>query len=361
MTRLSRHRSETIVYSVGWILIAVVMLLDMMRTHAYTSAPLLTPATLVGLLRALAPIFCLFLLHNCVLIPRLLMPGKHRAYLVSTLAAIAIVWLLQSLLHQPPQHLPPRLLHEAHLRPFFTFPRFLDFIFELLTVGINLAIALLFQRYGEQLDAESRSKAAAESRLDYLKAQINPHFYMNMLNNIHGMIDINPAKAQEMVLNMSKLMRYILYDSSLPMVTLANELDFITNYLNVMRMRYPEQKVSISCSLPDPADAAGIEVPPLIFLVYIENAFKHGISYRNHSYVGISLSLDNNRLHFTCINSLSPDTTSHKQGIGLTNARQRLRLIYGTDFELSAIGSAESYTVNLNIPAHEHTHSDNRR
>ena len=93
-------------------------------------------------------------------------------------------------------------------------PLLLDFMYAIVVVGVNLAVALMFQRYYDKLERESLMKANAESQLANLKAQINPHFYMNMLNNIHGMIEIDPERAQSMVIDMSQLMRHMLYESS---------------------------------------------------------------------------------------------------------------------------------------------------
>ncbi len=359
MKHLPNRRIETTVYILGWILIVGIMLLDMMRTRSYTETNLLTPELLTRLLAGVCPFIILFLVNNYLLIPRLLLRNRQVAYLIAALAAIAIVWGLQGTLHHPghPHPGPPPFL-ECRPRPLFSFPRFLDFTYDLLIVGINLAIALMFRRYDERLELESRRKAAAENRLNYLKAQINPHFYMNMLNNIHGMIEINPPKAQEMVLDLSRLMRYLLYDSSRMMVPLEAELDFIRNYLRLMRIRYPENKLRITCELPETPLTSGVDVPPLLFLVYIENAFKHGVSYRRDSFIDISIRIRDNRVEFSCVNSFTPSASPHTPGIGLRNSAQRLRLIYGDDCALTTSCADDRYTVTLSIPSHEDSHSN---
>ncbi|MBD5232133.1 MAG: histidine kinase [Bacteroidales bacterium] len=355
------RRNENILYLLGWILIIGFIVLDVMRTRSYTSADLLTPRVISRLSKGLLPCIILFIFNNYLLIPRLLLRNRQALYLWAALGAIIATWLLQGALHQPPANCvkPPEFMR-GHMRPMFIVPRFLDFIFDLLTVGINLAIALMFQRYNTRLEVERKLKAAAETRLTYLQAQINPHFYMNMLNNIHGMIEIDPDRAQEMVLDMSRLMRYVLYDCRHQRVSLGAELDFLNNYLGVMRIRYPQDKVSIRTEFPDREAAMTIEVPPLIFLVYIENAFKHGISYKHVSFVDISLQLQAGRLLFRCRNSVPPDAKNQKPGIGLQNAQQRLHLIYGDNYTLETEESADTYNVTLSLPDHENKDSDNR-
>ena len=211
-------------------------------------------------------------------------------------------------------------------------PLMLRLFIDLMVVGANVAIALTLRYASDRIDRERLMKINAENELSALKAQLSPHFYLNMLNNIHGMIEINPAGAQEMVLEMSKLMRYMLYDST----HATAEIEFIRSYLSIMRRRYPESKVDIEASLPDSADISGMTVPPMLFPVFIENAFKHGISYRRKSYIRIDLRTDGHTILFT-----------------ITNARHRLDLIYGSKARLDITSTPDIYNVELSLPAHE--------
>ena len=205
-------------------------------------------------------------------------------------------------------------------------------------------------------------KANAENRLAYLKAQINPHFYMNMLNNIHGMIEIDSERAQSMVLDMSSLMRYMLYDSSRASIRLSEEIAFLNNYLNLMRQRYPESKVKIARNFPTEEAAGSIMLPPLLFLVFIENAFKHGISYKTFSYIDVSIAIEGDRVEFVCLNSRHPETNNinENSGIGLRNIRQRLSLLYGEKANLSMENGEYEYQVRLSIPINHDKDIDNR-
>lgn len=353
MNAMRNRRTENVVYLSLWITALGIYTLDIMRGRAELSLPLLDLHLVTRMLKTIIPFFLLFFINNYLLIPRLLLKNKIKAYFLAAAVLIFAMWLFQyadfrHFINSIPEDVRPKPHHPQPLMPM---PLLLDFTYSLLVIGANLAIALLFQRFEDKLQQESLTKANAENELAYLKAQINPHFYMNMLNNIHGMIEIDPGKAQAMVIDMSQLMRYMLYDSSQTRIPLANEISFLENYLRIMRRRYPENKVDIKYSFPDDNDAAGIDVPPLLTLVFVENAFKHGISYRSRSFVDVRMTIENGTLIFICINSChSGDSKSENTGIGLRNIRQRLALIYGETASLTINESEKEYTVKLSVP-----------
>lgn len=316
-------------------------------------------------LKFFLPLLALFLINNSILIPKFVLRNRYTMYFSCAALTIAIVWIWQNyIFYDNVHHAPhPELMHHPKPhgfdKPMMPLPVFLDIIFDMLVVGANLAIALMFQHYHDRLEHESLKKANAESELTYLKAQINPHFYMNMLNNIHGMIEIDPEKAQSMVIELSQLMRYMLYDNARHSLLLQQEVDFIKNYINLMRQRYPENKVKITTSLPDDKECRNLEVAPLLFIVFIENAFKHGISYVSASYIDIKLEVKENDIYFNCRNSLRmPNVTESSKGIGLKNVQQRLKLLYGNRANLDITQTPTEYSVTLIIPSNETKHSD---
>ncbi len=361
---LSRKRHiESLVYISLWIIVVTLYVLDIMRARSYTSQPLLDMNCILNMSRALLPFLLLFLVNNVVLIPKLLFSNRYFMYFLCAAALIGVIWLCQyytfmRIIEENRIHLPPQ---RHGFRPLLPLPIFLDFIYDLLIIGGNLAIALIFQRYEDRLEKESLMKANAENQLAYLKAQINPHFYMNMLNNIHGMVEINPTKAQDMLIDMSHLMRYMLYDCSQPHIALSSEIGFLKNYLNLIRQRYPEKRVSISVNLPDEKTTAGIMIPPLLYLVFIENAFKHGISYQEQSFVSVRLQIADNNIEFHCLNSYHPQSNTNNvhKGIGLINIKKRLRLIYNENFNLDIQASDKTYSVLLTTPIHENQNINN--
>ena len=186
----------------------------------------------------------------------------------------------------------------------------------------------------------------------YLKYQINPHFLMNTLNNIHAMIDFDTDMAKQSVVELSHLLRHLLYDSSEKHTTLDKEIEFIDSYIKLMRIRYIDE-VDIVFNKPDVILSRKIKLPPLLLIVLVENAFKHGISYNNNSFIKIDIMVFDDEL--SCIVTNSRHTTSESStehsGIGLNNITKRLELLFGNRSTLTIDDSDNKrYTVELVIP-----------
>lgn len=357
------HKYENLTYLVLWLLVVAIGLIDTMRGRSVDGLPPFDLYVMLRLLKSFAPFFILFIVNNWVLLPRLLFRNRFPQYFIALAFLLALIWAWQycSFMHHVEEMMrnnPPRPPHMHRPRSLIPFPLMIDATYTLFIVGINLAVALLFRMIDDRIEREKLMKENAEGQLNYLKAQINPHFYMNMLNNIHGLIEIDAEAAQELVLGMSRLMRYMLYDSSKPYISLAAEIDFLSEYLNVMRRRYPESRVRISADFPPADDCRDIRIPPLLFLVFIENAFKHGISYARPSYVDVTIRLQEDSIFFSCENSIAPSSdarrpsadTSH-HGVGLRNVRERLRLIFGESSTLAISRNDDSYLVMLTVPS----------
>ena len=220
-------------------------------------------------------------------------------------------------------------------------------IMVVLMFGMNLAVKYFFKSQKDAKELEKLEKRNLQMQLTYLQYQINPHFFMNTLNNIHALVDIDPEKSKSTILELSGLMRYMLYEGAKKTVSLQHEIDFIRNYIKLMSIRYSGKvkiNVDVQKSLPDKS------VPPLLFISFVENAFKHGISYKKMSYVNIEIFVEDDFLKFRCINS-KPDGESDKSGgVGLSNIRERLRIIYGDSFHLLITDAAEEYSVSLDVP-----------
>ncbi len=196
---------------------------------------------------------------------------------------------------------------------------------------------------------EEMEKEKLNSELSFLKNQISPHFFFNTLNNIYSLIGINAEDSQKAVLKLSKLMRYLLYESEQGNIKLSSEIDFMKNYIDLMKLRMSE-KVQLSISFPEKYD--DISIPPLIFIPFIENAFKHGISYREKSFVNISMLAEGNLINFKCVNSnvAKPEEGANgHSGIGLKNVKKRLNLLFPGRHDLKVNKSDSSFEVLLNI------------
>ncbi len=192
-------------------------------------------------------------------------------------------------------------------------------------------------------------KEKLNSELAFLKNQISPHFFFNTLNNIYSLISINAEDSQKAVLQLSKLMRYLLYESEHGNTKLSSEIDFMSNYIDLMKLRMSD-KVALSVSFPEKYNDRSI--PPLLFIPFIENAFKHGISNRGKSYIEISMKVYNDSLTFRCANSIQKtreEGESGHPGIGLDNVGKRLTLLFPGRHKLE-IGKTESeFEVTLQI------------
>ena len=219
----------------------------------------------------------------------------------------------------------------------------------LLLMGMNLGVKLYF-RSQEDADILSQiEKHALERQLQYLKYQVNPHFLMNTLNNIHALVDIDPERAKTSIVELSKLMRYVLYEGNNRLTPLSREVQFLNNYVRLMSMRYSDN-VRISLDVPEVLPDSLL--PPLLLVIFVENAFKHGISYRTKSFVEISLQPHGDRLLFNCRNSRQqkPQDENMKGGVGLSNVRRRLDLLFPGNYTLDIKEQEDTYTVHLDIP-----------
>lgn len=219
----------------------------------------------------------------------------------------------------------------------------------LLLMGMNLGVKLYF-RSQEDADILSQiEKHALERQLQYLKYQVNPHFLMNTLNNIHALVDIDPERAKASIVELSKLMRYVLYEGNNRLTPLSREVQFLNNYVRLMSMRYSD---NVRISLDVPEILPDSLLPPLLLVIFVENAFKHGISYRTKSFVEISLQPHGDRLLFSCRNSRQqkPQDENMKGGVGLSNVRRRLDLLFPGNYTLDIKEQEDTYTVHLDIP-----------
>jgi len=220
----------------------------------------------------------------------------------------------------------------------------------ILMLGMNLGVKLYFKQHRDEHRLADLERENLEQQLEYLKYQINPHFFMNTLNNIHALVDIDPEKAKTTILELSKMMRFVLYEGNKQGVPLDREIAFLQNYITLMKLRYTD-KVKISVSTP--ASLPGKEIPPLMFITFVENAFKHGVSYRQDSFIDIQLSVEDERLTFTCRNSRIPKDEDKHGGVGLANVKKRLELIYGNRYTLDINDTPKTYTVKLTIPIND--------
>jgi len=236
----------------------------------------------------------------------------------------------------------------------------ISFILFLFGLGTNLGVKLYVRSIAAKKRFEELEKKNTEQQLEHLKYQLHPHFFMNTLNNIHALVDIDPKKAQKCIIDLSKLMRYILYESNHDYVQASREMEFMANYVSLMRIRYND-KLKFEATTSD--DGKGVWIPPLVFISFVENAFKHGVRYNKDSYIKVdsrryTSDTGEERLHYTCRNSKQPKPNgTHKamseaSGVGLTNIKNRLDLIFGKNYTLYINDGDKEFCVDMDIPVY---------
>ena len=214
-----------------------------------------------------------------------------------------------------------------------------------LTTGIKFAKDALLDK---ELRKE-REKHYLETELKFLKSQIQPHFFFNTLNNIYSLTLNRSEQAPEVILKLSDIMSYILYDSTAPLVPLAKEIDYLRNYVDVEQLRFGN-RLSVSFHIDGPVDAA--EIPPMILILFLENSFKHGVKNNiSRIHLAIDLRLADGYLHFQVENPApEEETTGESKGIGLKNVRRRLDLLYGKRYSLDIREDNRLFIVHLKMP-----------
>ena len=212
----------------------------------------------------------------------------------------------------------------------------------------NNGIRTFYDNMQKDEDFERLQRQNIQAEMYYLKHQINPHFLMNSLNNIHALIDIDTEAAKQSIIQLSDMMRYVVYDTGANSIPLRDDMKFVRNYIELMRIRYTED-VNISFSYQQQLHGR-VDVPPLIFIVFVENAFKHGVSYNAPSYIDIDIHSEGGYVIGRFENSINEKNHNNKPGIGLENVRKRLDLIYENDYDLKVEDDGNKYCVTLKIP-----------
>jgi len=248
------------------------------------------------------------------------------------------------------REIPPPKPDDPHGRPPFREMHLFNYMFtSIFLVFFSVGMRVLERHSQTEKLQKELEKEKLNSELAFLKNQISPHFFFNTLNNIYSLISINAEDSQKAVLRLSKLMRYLLYDSEHGNTKLSNEIDFMNNYIDLMKLRISD-KISLTVSFPETYE--DINIAPLIFIPFIENAFKHGISYREKSFIDISMTAVNKLLKFRCINSCvksREENESGHSGIGLENVTKRLNLLFPGKHDLKINKSETEFEVLLQI------------
>lgn len=350
---------ENIIYTIIWIAVFFLPILGFKTTDGIKWAGVYL------YWGSLLPFFFIFIVNNFVLIPYFLLVKKYLLFIVTALLLIISTFSISSYLKSAPAepqfnglgqkakkemvHRPRRNMNlreqmmELKWKSIFNF-----YIVSILLVGFNISIRFIFKSIEDSKQLTLLEKEKLKSELNYLKAQINPHFFMNTLNNIHALIDIDQEVAKESIIELSKIMRYVLYDGEKNRVSLGEEVEFLKNYISLMKIRYC---ADVKIEENYPAAVNNISVPPLLFIVLLENAFKHGISYREGSYVISNMEIDGNYIVYS-VKNIIPDkpVQTIKGGVGINNLIKRLDLLFGDKYCYNVNNVDGKYCAELKIP-----------
>ncbi len=306
-----------------------------------------------------------------VLIPRLFLKKKRISYfLTALLLAVTLYFVLiiagnltfERRHYSGPREQDRREVHESRdnrmpppaTRHLLRLPygpmHIYNYTFNILFFTIfPLGLRVLEQHSQIEKKQKELEKEKLNSELAFLKNQISPHFFFNTLNNIYSLIEINKEDSQNAVLKLSRMMRYLLYESEEGETRLSSEIEFMNNYIDLMKLRISE-KVKLSVLFP--SEYEDIAIAPLLFISIIENAFKHGISYREKSFIDIEMVVSKEMINFSCTNSMvrnGDEKRDSNSGIGLENLRKRLKLLFPEKHEFSINQTESSFHVLVKI------------
>ena len=354
---IRRHllRQENAIYIVSWGLLFAAPLLSMYLRTAGNPYSHFEWRDVCIAWQSFLLFLLLFLVHNFLLAPLIICRHKPLAYFSSALVLI-IAFALYQYNNKPPRpgDMPPhraappphRFVRKAP--PPITGEHDIKAVLMLMLVfAANLGVKSYSRSQEDRKRLSELERQNLEHQLEYLRYQIRPHFFMNTLNNIHALVSVDPEKARHTIVELSKLMRYVLYEGNRQSVRVSQEFEFIRHYVSLMQLRYAE---SVQIRLDLPRDTPERQMPPLILITFIENAFKHGISYRHDSFIDVRVAVEDEKLCLTCRNSKAENPNKEKGGMGLANVRGRLDLLYGTNYTLRVRDDADTYSVELNIP-----------
>ena len=297
----------------------------------------------------------IFYTNYFILIDHFLFKKRSLLFILFNVSLILLfTWLhfeIKDLIHVVSEIKPPPMPHRmGSLKngPPMQLFIYKDFISMIIPIIIAFAVKTNQKWTDTETEKKEREKDILNSELQHLKYQLQPHFFFNSLNTIYALIERSPSLAQETVHSLAKLMRYMLYETENGKANLSDEIDFMKQYIELMKLRLSDKtKVNVNF----PALTERYEITPLLFISLIENAFKHGISATQSSEIFFSLNVTGNTIRFFAENTNFPKSDKDKSGsgIGLLNLKKRLDLAYPGQHNFQTKVDGKLYTVLLEI------------
>jgi two-component system, LytTR family, sensor kinase len=290
-------------------------------------------------------LFTYFVLY--FLLPRFILKGQYVSFAVIFLFSSFVAGLAQRFVAY---QIDFPLFYPQYLKdPFFFFPKIIKtFVGIYPVVFTAVTIKLLKYWYADKQAQQILTKEKLEAELKFLKTQIHPHFLFNTLNNLYALTLKKSEKAPEMVLKLSELINYMLYECTADEVPLRKEIKFIQNYIAIEKMRYGD-KLEVDVRMT--GDQLDSKIAPMVILPFVENCFKHGVSEElQQAWVTVQLEVSTDLIIIKVENSKVPGMANHHgTGIGIQNVKRRLALLYPGRHELKILDGEETFLVILSI------------
>ncbi len=328
-----------VVHSVFWILVYVILLTSDKDDH-------LTVLEVVRNLISVSFYMLVVYINLGYLIPRYLNQKNFMTYVMLLLAMVAIFTPIKVLLLYI-------TYEEAEPREMLVMNQHAIFLLLFLIAGGSTVIKIISDWQRHQRDRKDLETRRMQSEIKFLKSQINPHFLFNTLNSLYALTLMKSDKAPEIVIKLSEMMRYMLYESNERRVPLQKEVNYIENYLELETLRQsgrPDIQFKVEGAVNEQT------IAPLLFIPFLENSFKHGLNHQiNEGYVHVTMKVFENKLLLRIVNSKPtappPEAPTDKKsgGIGLVNVQRRLNLLYPNQFKLDISDSETEHIVELSL------------
>jgi sensor histidine kinase YesM len=352
-TQNKSKKVTVLIHILGWVMLGIVLLLlSPLSWRVDIPVQFWWKQIFLGSL-----LFIVFYSNLLMLVPKFLLEGKLYMYLlilfIGLIFFFGLIIYFENIIHLP------EIMHQTFKpdKPYkpsgrWVFGDVFHLMLFLLSLGISTSVASVQKWQKDDAIRKEVDRQRINTELSYLKAQINPHFFFNTLNNIYALTNLDVKKAQEALLKLSRMMRYVLYENQKDETLLSKEINFINNYIELMKMRLtPNVKLNIQVDEPK----EDLVIAPMLLLPFLENCFKHGVSSQKESEILIKLEVMGETLFFETRNHifpLHPDSPeAQENGIGLVNTKRRLSLLYPEKHRLKfGIDDAnEEYWVSLTI------------
>ncbi|MDR0793680.1 MAG: sensor histidine kinase [Chitinophagaceae bacterium] len=298
-----------------------------------------------------------YYINSLKLIPLFLEKKKSKQYVLIIILCLAVYLSIYYLIGikaetgEIKNFLERRIERDGAFRAYYIFfngPTFM-FLIAFIVSGFSKIVTKWF--LAEEVKEEV-TKQQLQTELHLLKSQINPHFLFNTLNSIYSLSFSDGVKTGDAVLKLSKIMRYTLDEANNNTVLLSQEIEFINNYIELQKTRLTDKTV-IHFEIDNNEAASLTRMPPLLFIAFVENAFKYGVSTQHSSVIDIRIGVQDKKVYFNCVNDILPGPRSLEKstGTGINNVERRLQLLFGTKYEFSTNSANGKFSVHLVIPA----------